>query len=189
MEAKWIPGTVMPYADVQGSAFALFRPMIRAADGLTLGQVSAITGLEYSTVQNWVKRGFVAHPVRKKYYDRHLARILLISVMRDCMKIEEIGELLGMVNGDATDESDDIISEMQLYDDLCEVIRVTDLGASTEEIRRAVGVVTADYVGPTAGARRRLTLALMTMACAYTASRYKTEADLFFRQLKAGGVS
>lgn len=189
MEEKCIPGTVMPYADVKGSIFALFRPMIRAADGLTLGQVSAITGLEYSTVQNWVKRGFVAHPIRKKYYDRHLARILIISVLRNCMKIEEIGELLAMVNGDATDDSDDIISDMKLYDDLCEVIRLTDLGASTEEIRAAVDRVTADYVGPTDSSRRRLTLALMVMACAYTASRYKTEADFYFRQLKAGGVS
>lgn len=65
MYDKLVPGTVMPYTDVAGGMFSVFRPMITATDGLTLGQVSALTGLEYSTVQNWVKRGFVAHPVQK----------------------------------------------------------------------------------------------------------------------------
>ena len=79
MSDKIVPGTVMPYTEVKEGMFSLFRPMIAAADGLTLGQVCAITGLEYSTVQNWVKRGFVDHPVKKKYYERQLARILIIS--------------------------------------------------------------------------------------------------------------
>ena len=38
-----VPGTSMPYEE--GGMFALFRPMIRATDGLTLGQVCKLTGL------------------------------------------------------------------------------------------------------------------------------------------------
>ena len=59
MSEMHVPGTVMPLSDISGGMFSIFRPMIEAADGLSLGQVCAITGLEYSTVQNWVKRGFV----------------------------------------------------------------------------------------------------------------------------------
>ncbi len=87
-----VPGTSMPYEE--GGMFALFRPMIRATDGLTLRQVCSLTGLEPSTIQNWIKRGYVAHPVEKKYRERQLARILLISALRDCMKIDSIGALI-----------------------------------------------------------------------------------------------
>ena len=93
MTEKMVPGTAIPYADSNGM-FAMFRPLIRATDGLTLGQVCAITGLEVSTIQNWVKRKFVPRPVEKKYHERQLARILLISALRDGMKIDAIGELL-----------------------------------------------------------------------------------------------
>ena len=116
MTEKMVPGTAIPYADSNGM-FAMFRPLIRATDGLTLGQVCAITGLEVSTIQNWVKRKFVPRPVEKKYHERQLARILLISALRDGMKIDAIGELMTMVNGDADDVSDDIISEALLHID------------------------------------------------------------------------
>ena len=111
---QFVPGTSIPHEG--GGMFSVFRPMIQATDGLTLRQVCSITGLEPSTIQNWIKRGFVSHPVEKKYRERQLARILLISALRDCMKIDSIGELLTIVNGDTEDTSDDIISEEQLYD-------------------------------------------------------------------------
>lgn len=185
MTDKLIPGTVMPFAGLEGGMFAVFRPMIRAADGLTLAQVSAITGLEYSTIQNWVKRGFVAHPVQKKYYEMHLARILIISMMRDSMKIDEIGELMRLVNGDVSDTSDDIISEERLYDYLCETVRRLDSLPSDDGLQEMIGEVTADYVPPTEGARRRLTLALLTMVNAYHAGMLKKKADMYFCEMKA----
>lgn len=207
MACKLIPGTAIPYpalpeggsapwhagegrSGTTNSAFALFRPMIRAADGLSLSQVCSITGLEPSTVQNWVKRGFVAHPVKKKYYDRQVARILLISALRDCMQIDRIGELLGMVNGNADDEGDDIISEWQLYDHLCALVQRMDADGmpGEDEARRLIDAVIGDYTGPDPGARRRLTLALLTMVYAYGSGKLKQEADLYFEQMKAGGV-
>ena len=123
MTEEYIPGTTIPKGGAIGKGmFAALRPMIEAANGLTLAQVCAITGLESSTVQNWVKREFVAHPVNKKYGDRHLARILMISMLRDSLKIDDVGELMRLINGDAEDESDDIIAETALYDLLCEVV-------------------------------------------------------------------
>ena len=184
LQQKVVPGTVLSYTGNDGM-FSMFRPMIEVANGLTLSQVCSITGLEASTVQNWVKRGFVSHPKQKKYFSRQLARILLISALRDCMKIEQIGELMSMVNGDPDDESDDIISEEQLYDYLCEAIGKLDFsGYHSEETEKIIDSITAGYVGPDDGAGERLKTALMTMVHAYLSGRHKQEADLYFSRMK-----
>lgn len=184
MQQKLVPGTVLPYTGNDGM-FSMFRPMITVANGLTLSQVCSITGLEASTVQNWVKRGFVAHPIDKKYFSRQLARILLISSLRDCMKIDQIGELMKMVNGDPNDESDDIISEEQMYDYLCEIIGKMDVKKfHSEESKEIVKSVTGGYVGPDSGAKERLELALNVMVYAYVSGRMKQEADLYFSRMK-----
>ena len=185
---QFIPGTSIPYNG--GGMFSVFRPMIQATDGLSLRQVCSITGLEPSTIQNWIKRGFVMHPVEKKYRERHLARILLISALRDCMKIDSIGELLVVVNGDADDTGDDIISEEQLYDYLCEIIGTADERAlSLEEIPKTVRLVTKDYVPTDNTASGRLNEALTVMVFAFTAGQYKKEADKRFSQLKEKHLS
>lgn len=181
---KMVPGTVLKFEN-GSSMFAMFRPLIKATDGLTLSQVCAITGLEPYTVQNWVKRGFVSRPVEKKYRERQLARILLISSLRDCMQLERIGELMAMINGDANDTGDDIISEEQMYDYLCEIIGKS--GESTigiSEIPIMVSEVTKDYVPPTKTAAERLNTALNIMVLAYTAGKYKQQADSLFMQMK-----
>lgn len=189
MSEKHVPGTMMPLSDISGGMFSIFRPMIEAADGLSLGQVCAITGLEYSTVQNWVKRGFVDRPIKKKYYERHLSRILIINALRDSMKIDSIAELLERVNGSVYDESDDIIPEGKLYDYLCEVIRGMDMTRDTEEeAQRIIAEVTADYTGPSSDSRHVLTTALMAMTFAYLSGRLKMEAELYFARLKEGNV-
>ena len=182
MLQEHVPGTVMPYSEA-GGMFSIFRPLIQATDGLTLGQVCAITGLEPSTVQNWVKRGFVPHPVRKKYHERQLARILLISALRESMQIDRIGELMALVNGSADDAGDDIVSEERLYDYLCEAIGQTD-ALALADIPRTVQAVTADYSGPTPDAARRLRLALCAMVSAYTAAQYKQAAEQWMEQMK-----
>ena len=180
MKEKRVPGTTMPYAGEEGM-FALFRPLIKATNGLTLGQVCAVTGLEPSTVQNWIKRGFVARPVEKKYFERQLARILLISALRDSMRIEQIGALMARVNGDANSESDDIITEEALYDHLCELIRRRDEEATPlEAVPELVCQVTRDYSPPTPDAANRLRAALTVMVYAYTAGEYKREAERCF---------
>ena len=185
MPNNCIPGTVIPQAGVSVPMFSLLKPMIDAADGLTLAQVSSITGLEYSTIQNWVKRGFVAKTVNKKYYGRHLARILIISILRDSMRIEDVGELLRLVNGDATDERDDLLPEQELYDVMCEVIFKTG-GASDESAVRSVVDEVIDGHLALADPNKKKTLrrALFVMIYAYRASDCKREAELYFNQMK-----
>ena len=180
---QFVPGTNLKYEGGRGM-FSLLRPMIQAADGLTLGQVCSITGLAPATIQNWVKRGFVSRPIQKKYRERQLARILLISSLRDCMKIDSIGELMALVNGNANDTGDDIISEEGMYDYLCEVISKTEGALSPDEVRSVVEEVISGYKPPRENAEKRLGDALCVMTLAYIAGKYKQEADKRFAAMK-----
>ena len=163
--------------DKQRGTLSSYIPLIRAADGLTLSQVCALSGLEPSTIQNWIKRGFVPHPDCKKYRERHLARILLIADLRDSLQIDRIGELLHYINGDTDDESDDIISEENLYDLFREITGEPECGISKpdaigELVRRRVGLYLDD-----AQARAKVAQAMEIMVCAYIAACYKKAAD------------
>lgn len=179
-----VPGTSIPY-DGKHSLFEKYRPLIEAADGLTLSQVCSVTGLEPSTIQNWVKRRFVSRPVNKKYRERQLARILLISSLRHCMKLEQIGELMTIVNGDADDTSDDIISEEQMYDYLCAVTAcAAGSQAAFSQIPSIVSEVTAGYRSNQPGAAQRLESVLTVMTYAYISGVYKQEADRLYNSLR-----
>ena len=184
MNEATVPGTVIPYSKGNGM-FSVFIPMIKATGGLSLSQVCAITGLEASAIQNWVKRGFVAHPVNKKYFERQLARILLISALRSSMKIESIGELMHIVNGSADDESDDIISEEQLYDFLCETVSGLDPESVTKvSVDKVVDKVTSEYSPKSAENLERLKSALSVMAYAYMSGVLKQRAESQFNEMR-----
>ena len=185
MTEKYIPGTTIPDTGaMSGGMFAALRPMIEAANGLTLAQVCAITGLESSTVQNWVKREFVAHPVNKKYRDRHLARILMISMLRDSLKIDDIGELMRLINGDATDESDDIISEPELYDLLCELVAEASADMAPEVLAALISEKSAERALPDEAARVRLEAAMAVMVDAYFAGVLVRRAEDRLAQMR-----
>lgn len=166
-----------------GSAFAAVLPLIRAADGLTLGQVCSLTGLEPTTIQNWIKRGFVPHPDAKKYGERHLARVMLINDLRECMQIDRVGALMTYINGNADDESDDIISDVALYEIFGRVVGDGNGVPPTHEaIRERAEEALKDYVPPSPE-RERLKEALTVMAFACIASQYKKEADRLYMDI------
>ena len=110
---KYLPGTFTEFEDED--VFDSYKQMIETTNGLSLNQICNITKLQPHMIQNWVKRGYIPHPVNKKYYIKHLSRILLINALRECMFIEDINKLMVYINGDVDDESDDIISEEDLY--------------------------------------------------------------------------
>lgn len=177
MGENTIPGTNIVFTESDGM-FSKFKPLINATDGLTLGQVCSITGLEASTIQNWVKRKFVARPVKKKYHERQLARILLISSLRDSMKIDSIGELMNMVNGNTDDEADDIITEEKMYDYFCKVSKAaTEREVSKGELGALVEESLSDYRETDSASFQKLKDALTIMVYAYIASDYKREAE------------
>ena len=172
--------------DVPGGApfsrISDYQPLIRATDGLTLSQICMICKLEPSTIQNWIKRGFVPHPVKKKYYERHLARILLISELREAMQIDRVGELLSFINGDTDDESDDIIEEERLYDVFRDImISLKGLPSSPEDVAKLTAGKAEELLSDIPpDSRKKVCEALQIMAYTYVSGLYKDMADKMF---------
>ena len=167
--------------DRQPCRIAEYLPLIQATNGLTLSQVCKLSSLEPSTIQNWIKRGYVPHPVGKKYRERHLARILLIAQLRESMQIDRVGELLRYVNGDADDESDDIIAEEALYDLFCDIAQeLREKLTPPDQIGQRVAEFLDDSVKTTDSAK--LNTALTVMATTYMANQYKRSADALYAQ-------
>lgn len=120
---KYIPGTTIKYTpSAHDAAFSVIAPILEAAGGLTLSQLSGITGLEGSTIQNWIKRGWVSPGKGKKYSEKQILRILIINMLRGAMTLENIARLMTYINGDVEDTSDDIIEDIELYNCLCRII-------------------------------------------------------------------
>ncbi|HEZ7991417.1 MAG TPA: DUF1836 domain-containing protein [Ruminococcus sp.] len=118
-----IPGTTMKFTEqARESAFSVISPVLEATGGLTLSQLSKLTGLEGTTIQNWIKRGWVSATRGKKYSEKQVLRILIINMLRRAMKLEDIAALMRYVNGDVEDTSDDIIADILLYNILCRII-------------------------------------------------------------------
>ena len=67
MDVRFLPGTKI---ELSGEDFFNIEHILDSvfmAGGLSLSQVSYLTGLAPHMVQNWVKRKFVSHPVEKRY--------------------------------------------------------------------------------------------------------------------------
>ncbi len=151
-----LPGTAIPYDEKAGDdTFALIAPIISATGGLSLSQLSQLTGIEGSTIQNWVKRGWVMPSSSKKYGERSVVRIMLINIMRGTLKLEDITKLMMIVNGDVIDPDDDILHDRELYNLLCSVIyEVEEKRYHLSDEMRAV--VTARLPAEIKGRERRI---------------------------------
>ena len=166
---KRIPGTDSYYKDKK--AFEAYKQMIELGNGLTLSQICNITNLEPHMIQNWVKRGYIPHPINKKYFTKHLARILLINSLRECMRIEDVGSLMVYINGDVDDESDDIISEEELYKLFESLINsITDLNKIDQVINTKVK-------------NKRLNSCMKVMVYAYVASEMSKKSQTYLKQI------
>ncbi|MCL2080394.1 MAG: DUF1836 domain-containing protein [Oscillospiraceae bacterium] len=159
-------------------SFEKIKMLLDATGGLSLSQVCTVTGLEGSTVQNWVKRGWVAHPIGKRYEEIHIARILIINALKECMKLEHIAKLMIYLNG--REMAEQAIRESLLYNYLCE--SMTKSGQADEGskggVESIVESVIKDYVSPDPESRIRLrkALTLMMYACVCTDVKRRTEA-------------
>jgi len=178
-----IPGTVLTVprediAHIPEQFRAMFLP-----GGMVLSQISAITGLESYTIQNWVKRGFLTAPVNKRYTLRQLCRIINIHMLKGVLPLERICSLLGYVNGQLDNEQDDIIDDSDLY------FIFVRLAANSREIYRAenreavLDEALADYQEPVPGAKERVKTTLRIMLTAWLAARMTQEAERMLREL------
>ena len=181
---QWnIPGTVLtiPLEDA-GHVQQQFKSMFLAG-GMVLSQVSGITGLEPYTVQNWVKRGFLAPPVRKRYTLRQLCRIININMLKGVLPMEQICGLLSYVNGNLDDESDDLIDDAQLYFMFLGLAsRIREL--NTPESREThLKQVLADYEEPAPGAKLRVEKVLRIMLTAWASAQLQHRAVKLLEEL------
>lgn len=185
MQMKTVPGTILPYQEQLGAdTFAIVTTLCNAAGGLSLSQVVGITGLEASTIQNWVKRGWVSRPTGKKYNERQISRILIISVLRDCLQLEKIVRLMEYVNGSVEDQSDDIIDEGELYNRLCAIIfELDERCLSHDDIQAEIAKQLKDYEGPMLDSKECLSKALEIMVIAFLSSQIKQRADRLYQML------
>jgi len=167
-------------SDKNEKGFAKIEMLLEATGGLSLSQVCTVTGLEGSTIQNWVKRGWVENPVGKKYEEVHLARILIINALKECIKLEHITMLMSYVNGLAQDGSEAIIKESTLYNYLCEAMKQSGQSDDNSKggVEAVVDNVIRDYKDPNPDSRIRIrkALTLMMFACVCTDVKRRTEA-------------
>ena len=153
------------------------------AGGLSLGQVSNITGLEPYAIQNWVKRGFLSAPKAKRYDKEQVCRIILINMLKGTLALEQICQMMSYINGNLTDESDDLIDDAVLYFMFVRLAaRARHIGG-TEQWDEAVESVLADYQETIPGARERVRKVLRTMLTAWVANRLRQETEEMLKDL------
>ena len=179
-----IPGTVLQANRAEADQIPQQLEALFFGGGITLSQVTAITGLETHTVQNWVKRGFLTSPVGKKYSLRQLCRILNIHMLHGAMPIDRICRLLSYVNGHLDDESDDMIDDSQLY------FLFVSLAARMKELYEPgeaeilLDGYLADYAEPMPGAKERVRKVLRVMLTAWLAARMMQETEKMLNDLQ-----
>ena len=181
---EWIlPGTVLKAEAEEASGVeSLFAPMFLAG-GMVLSQVSSITGLEPYIIQNWVKRGFLSPPQNKRYTLRQLCRILNINMLKGVLPMERVCAMLGYINGQLDDDSDDTIDDSRLY------FMFVRLAAHAKQIdqnqawQEAIERVLQDYAEPIPGARDRIAQVLRIMLIAYIAARMKEQAETLLTEI------
>lgn len=184
---NWIiPGTVL---EGRRENAAQSEEQIRSmflAGGMVLSQISCVTGLEPYAVQNWVKRGFLAPPQRKRYTLRQLCRILNINMLKNIMPMEQICGLLGYINGALDDESDDLIDDSELYFRFLRVAaRANDYMVDSPESRDAlVKESMVGYVEPVPGAAARVEKVLRIMLTAWGAAQLQSQAAEMYKELE-----
>ena len=186
---KKLPGAALAYGGKGEKGFAQFQMLISATKGLSLSQVCAVTGLEATTIQNWVKRGWVAHPSGKKYAEVHIARILIINALKDSLKLEHISLLIGYVKGAQENVGAGSIKESDLYSALCEALFDLESGkdgGGVEKIAERVAFALENY---TPKAKKRIQKALTVMIYACVCADVKRRTDSMMNQvLKEHGV-
>ncbi|MBQ8400898.1 MAG: DUF1836 domain-containing protein [Clostridia bacterium] len=180
ISSQYIPGTVVDRSKMNGAAGEPFLDKVfYITEGIMLTQIREITGIDGTTLQNWLKRGWVASPRGKYYTKEHLARILLIAMMRDTMQLARIAQVLSYINGRVGDAADDIIPESVLYDYVCRVVDVLADGESAglNELDAVVEKVVESYEERVSGAKKRLSRGISIIVTAYYSTLVKNHAE------------
>jgi len=182
---RWIlPGTVLAIESTEAERVEeLFSSMFLGGN-MALSQVVNITGLEPHVVQNWVKRGYLTPPEKKRYTQRQLCRILIINMLRAALPLEQICGLLEYINGHLDDESDDLIDDSQLYFLFVHLAAYHRKMSGTQDRDAYLEQILESYTEPIPGAKNRVEKVLRIMLTAWAASQLRQVAENMILQLK-----
>ena len=190
----YLPGSRIESRSLDPNEVEFIFNSIFSTGGLVLSQVSRLSGIEYYTVQNWIKRGFCSPPVAKKYSRRQFSRIIIINMLKDSLEIQDITATLSSLNGRLDVESDDTIDDSLLY--VCFISVLNSLGVASVEttgigfssisnvdevIRQASELEAARCAVQCGVDRKKLAKALRIMVNAYLGSYFKMQANLMLR--------
>ena len=178
------PGTTIEVLHLQKGASRMLFDGIFATGGITLSQVSVMTGLEPYMIQNWVKRGFLPAPDHKRYNLNQLCRVININMLRKVLPIEQILALLQHINGELDDSSDDLIDDSHLYFMFVKLAARARYIGGTESWDDALEQITANYHEPKPGAREKLINVLRIMLTAWVAASLSDVAERMINQLQ-----
>ncbi len=182
-----IPGTILNRANMGGvTGLEFLKKIFFITDGIMLAQVREISGVDGTTLQNWVKRGWVLNPINKTYNIDMLARILIINMMRDTVQLSRISFLLRFINGEVGNKDDDIIPESKLYDYICTISdRLTDEHSDQNiDINEIIEECIQDYSERLPGDRARLVAALEIIITAFYTSMIKHHIDGLLKNIE-----
>ncbi|MBE6976888.1 MAG: DUF1836 domain-containing protein [Ruminococcaceae bacterium] len=179
-----IPGTVRSIPKAEAEHIGdIFQSMFLPGD-LTLRQVADLTGLEPYDIQNWVKRGFLTPPQRKRYNLNQVCRILNINTLKGVLQMDTICGLLGYINGHLDDTSDDIIRDAELYFIFVRLAScVGKIVRQPEELDPWLTEALKDYEEPVPGAKERVKRVLQIMLTAWSAARLRQYAEGMIQNL------
>ena len=172
------PGTVIEATSLErGSSRRLFDGIF-ATGGITLSQVSVMTGLEPYLIQNWVKRGFLTSPSKRVYSKEQFARIIIINMLHNALQIDRICSLVRIIGGALEDTSDDLISDDELYHRYVDMLANDRIDMSdTASVTAAAETATADFTEKLPNSKHQLIRILEVMLYAHTASKMQAEAQ------------
>ncbi len=175
---KTFPGTTVEAHSLEkGSSRSLFDGIF-ATGGITLSQVSIMTGLEPYIIQNWVKRGFVSSPKNRVYRREQFARIILINMLREIIQLERICDLIRIIGGDPNDRSDDLISDDELYHLYVDMIAQSNINAANEsEVQDAAQKAAREMNFTDRASEKTLARILEVMLYAHRASCLASSAE------------
>lgn len=183
---NYIPGTALKFNSVaKDDCFSLIAPLLTVTKGLTLAQVRELTGLETSTIQNWIKRRWVKNPEEKRYGEEQVMRIILINMMRGSMQMEQIAFLMSYINGSVEDRSDDILPDRELFNILCSTIYECETNACYDTEKLDV-VIDANIEKANLSddvSKKKLKTALQAMVLAILSTRMRDLAQKAFAEL------
>ena len=182
---QWkIPGTVIDADCLEAKQIHQQFDSMFLAGGMVLSQVANITGLEAYAIQNWVKRGFLTPPEHKRYTMHQLCRIININMLKAALSLEQICGLLSYVNGDLSDESDDLIDDATLYF-LFVRLAADHRRMNTPEGRDAyLSRLLSEQTQLTPDAKARVAKVLTIMLTAWAASQLRLSAEVMVKDLK-----